>query len=137
MPQKPNSPEMERKNARGNMRAKVKSRVIPSILNNGMWPHEHTFRCGKCYEVYVTSNARIVMKHTRTKLLMVYEAHTGDSYHLDPENKTVFHSHAQETHKPTEAILNATKDIHVANGWLPEEFKNGLMILCEAASRTF
>ena len=87
---------------------------------------------------YVTKNARLVIRHTRTGLAMVYEAHTGDSYTLHQDKKTVHKTEAKEAHKPIESIRNATKDIHVANGWLPYEFKNnGLMVLKHVVGLTF
>lgn len=134
MPQKPGSAEMKDKNNRTNMRAKIKKCIeqciIPYIVENDMWPQELTIRCGKYYDVYVTKNARLVIRHTRTGLAMVYEAHTGDSYTLHEDKKTVKKTEAKEAHKPIERVRNATKDIHVANGWLPYEFKNnGLMVL--------
>lgn len=138
MPHKRNSPEMKDKNDRNNMRTKIRQCIISCILDNGMWPREQTVCCGNSYYVDVKKNARLVMKHKHTGLTMVYEAHTGDSYTLHPEKKTVFYTKAKGAHNPTESMRNATKYLHVENGWLPDEFKNNeLMVLSHAASLTF
>jgi hypothetical protein len=109
----------------------LKKKILPFILEHDKWPSEKFMSCGRCYNVHVTKNARLVIRHQHTDLSMVYEAYTGDSYTRDPEDGIIFYSKAKN--KPAECIQNATRDLHVEDGWIPDYWKSNMMLLVEAA----